>query len=112
MGSPDFREQLLYAAQQLDRCRIGYLHVMDGLAFGFHQLGQPVTLLNLRGVFHGPLMGNCGYTQETAEAAIRKAITAATTSPYPEDASFVAVPARSWKPLTVTVETTTRVKIG
>ena len=48
----------------------------------------------------------------SAEAAIRKAITAATTPPYPEDASFVAVPARSWKPLTVTVETTTRVKIG
>jgi N-ethylmaleimide reductase len=71
MGSPDYREQFLYAAQQLDSYRIGYLHVVDGLAFGFHQLGPPVTLQDPRRVFHGPLMGNCGYTQETAEAAIR-----------------------------------------
>ena len=74
MGSPDFREQFLYAAQELDRCRLGYLHVVDGLAFGFHQLGQPVTLRELRGVFHGPLMGNCGYTEATAEAAIRATV--------------------------------------
>lgn len=70
MGSPDFREQFLYTAGQLDSYRLGYLHVMDGLAFGFHQLGQPMTLADFRGVFHGPLMGNCGYTQETAKAAI------------------------------------------
>jgi N-ethylmaleimide reductase len=70
MGSPDFREQFLYTAAQLDTYRLGYLHVMDGLAFGFHQLGQPLTLADFRGVFRGPLMGNCGYTQATAEAAI------------------------------------------
>jgi N-ethylmaleimide reductase len=70
MGSPDFREQFLYTAGQLDGYRLGYLHVMDGLAFGFHQLGQPLTLADFRGVFHGPLMGNCGYTQATAEAAL------------------------------------------
>lgn len=71
MGSPDFREQFLYAARQLDGYRLGYLHLMDGLAFGFHQLGQPVTSQDCHGAFRGPLMGNCGYTQETAEAAIR-----------------------------------------
>jgi N-ethylmaleimide reductase len=70
MGSPDFREQFLFTARQLDTYPLGYLHVMDGLAFGFHQLGQPLTLADFRGVFHGPLMGNCGYTRETAEAAI------------------------------------------
>jgi N-ethylmaleimide reductase len=70
MGSPDFREQFLYTARQLDTYRLAYLHVMDGLAFGFHQLGQPMTLADFRSVFHGPLMGNCGYTQETAEASI------------------------------------------
>ena len=43
---------------------------MDGLAFGFHKLGEPMTLAEFRKVFHGPLMGNCGYTQETAEKAI------------------------------------------
>jgi N-ethylmaleimide reductase len=70
MGSPDFREQFLCTAKQLDTYQLGYLHVMDGLAFGFHQLGQPLTLADFRGIFRGPLMGNCGYTQETAEAAI------------------------------------------
>lgn len=70
MGSPDFREQFLYAAEQLATYGLAYLHVLDGLAFGFHNLGQPVTLSDLRGVFDGPLIGNCGYTQLTAEQAV------------------------------------------
>jgi len=70
MGSPDFREQFTYVAGQLDRYGLAYLHVMDGLAFGFHQLGEPLTLDDFRKVFRGPLIGNCGYTQETAELAI------------------------------------------
>ncbi|MCA8925086.1 MAG: alkene reductase [Planctomycetes bacterium] len=70
MGSPDFRETFLYVAEQLDANGLAYLHVMDGLAFGFHELGEPMTLKEFRGVFHGPLIGNCGYTQESAEAAI------------------------------------------
>ena len=43
---------------------------MDGLAFGFHELGDPMTLQEFRAVFKGPIMGNCGYTEETAEKAI------------------------------------------
>ncbi|QDU68123.1 alkene reductase [Engelhardtia mirabilis] len=70
MGSPDFRETFLYAAGQLDRFGLAYLHVMDGLAFGFHGLGEPLTLKDFRGVFHGTLMGNCGYDLEQAEAAV------------------------------------------
>lgn len=70
MGSPDFREQFTYVAQQLDSFGLAYLHVMDGLAFGFHELGEPMTLKEFRQVFKGPLMGNCGYTQETAEQRI------------------------------------------
>ena len=70
MGSPDFREQFTYVATQLDSYGLSYLHVMDGLAFGFHNLGEPMTLADFRKVFHGPLIGNCGYTQEMAEQAI------------------------------------------
>jgi N-ethylmaleimide reductase len=70
MGSPDYRETFRYVAKQLDQYGLAYLHVMDGLAFGFHQLGEPMTLNDFRAVFSGPLIGNCGYTQETAEAAI------------------------------------------
>jgi N-ethylmaleimide reductase len=70
MGSPDFRETFLYVAEQLDRYGLAYLHVVDGLEFGFHQLGTPLTLAEFREVFKGPLMGNCGYNRETAEAAV------------------------------------------
>ncbi len=70
MGSPDYREQFTYVAGQLDRFGLAYLHVMDGLGFGFHKLGEPMTLKEFRKVFRGPLIGNCGYTQETAESAI------------------------------------------
>jgi 2,4-dienoyl-CoA reductase-like NADH-dependent reductase (Old Yellow Enzyme family) len=70
MGSPDYREQFTYVARQLDHFGLAYLHVVDGLAFGFHNLGKPMTLAEFRKVFHGPLIGNCGYTQETAEKAI------------------------------------------
>lgn len=70
MGSPDFREQFTYTAGQLDQYGLAYLHVMDGLAFGFHQLGEPMTLAEFRKVFSGPLIGNCGYTVESAEKAV------------------------------------------
>ena len=70
MGSPDYREQFTYTAAQLDQYGLAYLHVMDGLAFGFHQQGEPMTLDDFRKVFHGVLMGNCGYTKEAAEKAV------------------------------------------
>jgi 2,4-dienoyl-CoA reductase-like NADH-dependent reductase (Old Yellow Enzyme family) len=70
MGSPDYREQFTFVAGQLDRFGLAYLHVVDGLAVGFHNLGEPMTLAEFRRVFHGPLTGNCGYTKETAEKAI------------------------------------------
>ncbi len=71
MGSPDFRETFLYVAKQLNNYGLAYLHIMDGLAFGFHELGEAMTLAEFREVFNRPLIGNCGYTQETAEAAIQ-----------------------------------------
>lgn len=70
MGSPDYREQFTYVASQLNKYGLAYLHVMDGTGFGFHELGEPMTLSEFRAVFSRPLMGNVGYTQESAEAAI------------------------------------------
>lgn len=70
MGSPNFREQFAYVATMLDRMKLAYLHVVDGLAFGFHKLGEPMTLAEFRSVFHGPLMANCGYSLESAEQAV------------------------------------------
>jgi N-ethylmaleimide reductase len=70
MGTPNYREQFLHVAGLLDRYPLAYLHVMDGLAFGFHKLGEPLTLVEFRSMFSGPLMGNCGYDVETAERAV------------------------------------------
>jgi N-ethylmaleimide reductase len=70
MGSPDYRELFDYVITQLDKLNLGYLHVMDGLAFGFHKLGAPYTLSDVKKNYSGILMGNCGYTAESAEIAV------------------------------------------
>lgn len=67
MGSPDFRETYLYTIKELNKLQLGYVHIMDGLAFGFHQLGEPMTLEEFRAHYDGILIGNCGYTKEDAE---------------------------------------------
>ncbi len=71
MGSPDYRETFLYAAEQLNAFGLGFLHIMDGLAFGFHGLGEPMTLADFRNVYKGPIMGNCGHTQASAEQLLQ-----------------------------------------
>jgi len=70
MGADDFRDTFTYVAQALNKLNLGYLHVMDGLAFGFHERGEPMTLAEFRALFDGMLIGNCGYTQEEAEKRI------------------------------------------
>ncbi len=70
MGSPDYRETFTYVVQQLNQYQLGYLHVLDGLGFGFHELGEPMTIAELRKIYDGTLMGNCGYDKESAEKAI------------------------------------------
>ncbi len=70
MGSPDYRETFNYVARQLNQFNLAYLHVTDGVAFGYHEHGDPMTLEDFRQVFDGPLIGNGSYTQETAEQAI------------------------------------------
>jgi len=73
MGSEDFRETYLYAAKELNTFNLGYLHVMDGLAFGFHGKGEPMTMAEFRPLFQGRIIGNCGYTKELAEQRLAEA---------------------------------------
>lgn len=70
MGCDDYRELFLYVAEEINKLKLGYLHIMDGLAFGFHEKGAPVTLAEFRPLYHGIIIGNCGYTRETAEERI------------------------------------------
>ncbi len=67
MGSPDFRELYLYTIRKLNKLGLAYVHIMDGLAFGFHEQGDPMTLAEFRQEYKGIIMGNCGYTKEDAE---------------------------------------------
>lgn len=98
MGSPDFREQFTFVAEQLNAFGLAYLHVIDGLALGFHNLGAPMTLAEFRRVFHGPLMGNGGYTQETAERAVAegRADLIAFGRPFISNPDIVERFARGW----------------
>jgi N-ethylmaleimide reductase len=70
MGSPDFRETFLHVARRLDERKLAYLHVLDGLTFGFHEFWPPLGIQEIRAAYGGPLIANCGYTKETAEALL------------------------------------------
>lgn len=71
MGSADNRETFLKTAEALNGSGLAYLHVMDGLGFGFHRLCEPVTLFDMKRRFDGPIIGNITFNKDTAEGAIR-----------------------------------------
>lgn len=99
MGSPDYRETFTYVVQQLNNYGLAYLHLLDGLAFGFHEQGEPMTLAEFRKVYDGALMGNCGYDRETAEQAIANgdADLIAFGRPYISNPDLVARFANNWE---------------
>jgi N-ethylmaleimide reductase len=74
MGCPDFREAYLEYIKMLKPFNLGYLHVMTGLAFGWHGAGtelKPMILSEIREIYgDGIIMANCGYTKEAAEADV------------------------------------------
>ncbi|MGD1922132.1 MAG: alkene reductase [Pleurocapsa sp.] len=70
MGSPDYRETFTYVTQQLNNYGLAYLHLLDGLAFGFHELGEPMNIAEFRKIYDGLLIGNCGYDRHDGEKAI------------------------------------------
>lgn len=72
MGSEDFRETYLYAAKELNTFKLGYIHIMDGLAFGFHNKGEPMTLAEFRPIIQSRIIANCGYTLELAEQRLNE----------------------------------------
>lgn len=101
MGSSDFRETSLYVAKELNNLSLAYLHVMDGLAFGFHEKGEPMTLAEFKKVYKGLIMGNCGYTKNDAQDRISKgdADMAAFGRPYITNPDLVERLKNDW-PLT------------
>jgi len=71
MGSEDNDTMFPYVAEQLNAYGLAYLHVMDGLGFGYHQKCRAVTCADIRGVYDGLIMANVGLTRDTAEGMIR-----------------------------------------
>ena len=78
MGSPDYIEIFTAAIELCAKKRLGYVHVVDGLGFGFHKLGPQFTLEmaknsieNVQGKDRTTMiMGNCGHTKESGEKQI------------------------------------------
>ena len=99
MGSPDYREAFTYIVQQLNNYKLGYLHLLDGLAFGFHELGEPMTIAEFRKIYDGILIGNCGYDRYDAEKAIASgdADLVAFGRPYISNPDLVARFANDWE---------------
>merc|ERR1712176_688911 len=58
-------------ANEMNAYKPAYLHVMDGLGFGFHNKGPVVTTFDIRKNFDGPIMANVGLTKDMAEGMVR-----------------------------------------
>lgn len=75
MGGEDNHVLFPFVAERLNHYGLSYLHVMDGLGFGFHAKSDVVTVSDIRKVFDGPIIGNIGLTRDTAEGMIRSGAT-------------------------------------
>eukprot|EP01060_Flectonema_neradi_P025687 TRINITY_DN3449_c0_g2_i1.p1 TRINITY_DN3449_c0_g2~~TRINITY_DN3449_c0_g2_i1.p1 ORF type:complete len:373 (+),score=88.67 TRINITY_DN3449_c0_g2_i1:52-1170(+) len=77
MGSDDFREQFTHSIKAIGEKNLGYVCVLDGLSFGFHEKGKPFLLTEAKALLEGSsslLMGNVGYTKESADEAISSGV--------------------------------------
>jgi len=70
MGSEDNFEMFTYVAKEMNQYDLAYLHIMDGLGFGYHG-HKAVTCSDIRKHFDGPIMANVGLTKEISEGLIR-----------------------------------------
>ena len=71
MGSEDNFETFVEVAKIMNELKPAYLHLMDGLGFGFHGKCKAVRAADIRKVFDGPIIANVGLTKETAEGMVR-----------------------------------------
>jgi N-ethylmaleimide reductase len=71
MGSADNHEAFPYFAKELNKYGLAYLHIMDGLGFGFHAKCPVVRLFDIKKNFDGAVISNITLTKEIAEGIIR-----------------------------------------
>jgi N-ethylmaleimide reductase len=70
MGSADNFDFFTFVIQELEKLHLGFVHVLDGLAFGAHGKCKIFKLFDAKRFFGGAVIGNCGYVPETAEGAV------------------------------------------
>jgi len=71
MGSEDNDVFFVELAAKLDTYNLAYLHIMDGLGFGFHGKCKALTTSDIRKVYSGAIIGNVGLTKDIAEGMLR-----------------------------------------
>lgn len=70
MGAADNFDSFSFFIGELDKLGLMYLHIMDGLGFGYHGKAPVFRAAHARALFKGIIVGNCGYSKESAEGAI------------------------------------------
>ncbi|TMW68957.1 hypothetical protein Poli38472_001113 [Pythium oligandrum] len=71
MGSEDNYEMFTYTMEQLSKCGLGYLAILDGFGFGYHSKGRLVNSFDAKTHFKGNVFACNNYTKEIAEGVIR-----------------------------------------
>lgn len=66
-----FSWEIIFFPTTMKLTSAAYLHMMEGLGFGFHGKCKIVTAFDIKKVWDGPLMVNVGLTKEIAEGLIR-----------------------------------------
>lgn len=71
MGSEDNDVMFPFIAKSMSKYGLAFLHLMDGLGFGYHEKCKVVTAFDIKKEFNGPVIANVGLTKETGEGMIR-----------------------------------------
>lgn len=71
MGSEDNIETFEYVAKTMNKYGLAYMHVMDGLSFGYHGVTRPMTVSDFRKHYDGLIMCNVGLSRGIAEGMVR-----------------------------------------
>jgi len=71
MGSVDNPEQFTYVLEKLSEHKLGYVALLDGVGFGYHDKAHQLTVFDAKTAFKGIVLANNSYTRDIAEGAIR-----------------------------------------
>jgi N-ethylmaleimide reductase len=74
MGSEDNIETFTHVAKTMNKFGLAYIHVMDGVGFGYHGKAPVMTVSQFRKHFDAPIIFNVGLEKGTAEGMLRSGV--------------------------------------